>query len=800
MLATTLNIMELIKQNLPTPAPVLPITTTGYAREMVDLAHKLTGIYGMNSSYHPLYSKMLGSNDGALLLFKTLQWMDYWAGKNPNWDGWFYHKHEQWLEELNLTEFQVKRLVYGLGGKKRSTEMTLCGMGVEVKLERLKIGSFTTPYKVTYYRVNLAALKATVRAYVSRFGILPKTQFVAGDSVPMGTADAELGSASTLTPEQIYTAISTLVTSEAPLQIEGMKPLVAPRPNFPAHTATTPAAHAPQETVGIPDSSSTHPNGATAHAPQETVGIPDSSSTHPNGATAHAPQETVGIPDSSSTHPNGATAHAPQETVGIPDSSSTHPNGATAHAPQETVGALPTNLTVLRDVQLETAPNTPQSVPVNPQETWSDGFINLTYDPKFIRGLTGSNLRVQPPTNLPHNPPQTWGRISTKESLEVIPITKNQNHESEITSLATPPLAILKPSRENEDDDKDIGIKPTPGVSDSGRAGKRSFSDARNDFESRMDALPDVAARHYRTLYRDTPDEVTDGFIKAREAQLKATLEKYPVVGQNLRMYDFVAFCLRGNSTFHKYEADPVRLTRIYKLLDEMDAAAYEKAFEASVQHRPFTWKYAEKFLETIVQDMWEEQKRAALAQKKRIDYDDLNRRSEEFTTYTHKPKRMSKEDAAHEEWMRQNVYNKPRLEVDKSPGTRHYHEHGPVPNPPEGLTVHDVRDLMFADVLNQRYLISSRCAERWGHIHSKLWELAMFQPWNEDYYKWLCEAMGSNVSMLIHHSFQHLYIPRDILKEFHTFPYNTQREMVKKNHHLQDWPPLPPEKPTPKW
>lgn len=88
-----------------------------------------------------------GSHLAALLLSQIV----FWSDRTDDEEGWFSHSYEEWLDELCLSDYQVKRLIEG---DKRSKETGFClkDIGVETKLRRSKHHEFAA---TLHYRINL---------------------------------------------------------------------------------------------------------------------------------------------------------------------------------------------------------------------------------------------------------------------------------------------------------------------------------------------------------------------------------------------------------------------------------------------------------------------------------------------------------------------------------------------------------------------------------------------------------------------------------------------------------------------
>ncbi len=102
-----------------------------------------------------------GDHLAALLLSQIL----YWTDRTDDPDGWFYKSYKEWYEELDMTEYQVRRAI---NGDKRYADGFggLKALGVETKLTRAndskKKGAATL-----HYRVNLDVLTEAIHSQFS---------------------------------------------------------------------------------------------------------------------------------------------------------------------------------------------------------------------------------------------------------------------------------------------------------------------------------------------------------------------------------------------------------------------------------------------------------------------------------------------------------------------------------------------------------------------------------------------------------------------------------------------------------
>lgn len=135
-------------------------------QKLIKYLQACTGVYGCGSGYHPLIAEMTGSNDAALLLFKIIHWTEYAYSRFPESEGWFFHRHQEWAEELYISEYQVNSALYGNKSSKKN-HFCLTDMGVEVEKRPLEIGYFVTSMTVTFYRIDFKKLIESIDSYLS---------------------------------------------------------------------------------------------------------------------------------------------------------------------------------------------------------------------------------------------------------------------------------------------------------------------------------------------------------------------------------------------------------------------------------------------------------------------------------------------------------------------------------------------------------------------------------------------------------------------------------------------------------
>ena len=72
----------------------------------------------------------------------------YWSSRTKNPDGWFYKRHADWETEIGLSEYQVRRCLYG-DSRSKNPRCVLTKLGVETQVKLAPDGK-----RATYYRVN----------------------------------------------------------------------------------------------------------------------------------------------------------------------------------------------------------------------------------------------------------------------------------------------------------------------------------------------------------------------------------------------------------------------------------------------------------------------------------------------------------------------------------------------------------------------------------------------------------------------------------------------------------------------
>src|SRR5690606_10661407 len=77
-----------------------------------------------------------------------------------NSEGWFYKSYDEWYEELGLTKYQVRRVIWG-DERVQQPKKTLRDIGLEVSIKRAPSGSPTV-----HYRLDQSIFFATLVEYL----------------------------------------------------------------------------------------------------------------------------------------------------------------------------------------------------------------------------------------------------------------------------------------------------------------------------------------------------------------------------------------------------------------------------------------------------------------------------------------------------------------------------------------------------------------------------------------------------------------------------------------------------------
>jgi hypothetical protein len=96
---------------------------------------------------HPLVVQFFDGDHNAAFLLNQIA---YWSERTTDRDGWFYKRHADWQHELALSDYQVRRVIYG-DPRVTNRKRNLSDIGLETEVRRAPDGDVAV-----YYRLDLA--------------------------------------------------------------------------------------------------------------------------------------------------------------------------------------------------------------------------------------------------------------------------------------------------------------------------------------------------------------------------------------------------------------------------------------------------------------------------------------------------------------------------------------------------------------------------------------------------------------------------------------------------------------------
>jgi hypothetical protein len=129
---------------------------------------------------HPLVVQFFDGDHNAAFLLNQIA---YWSERTTDRDGWFYKRHTDWQHELALSDYQVRRVIYG-DPRVINRKRNLSDIGLETKRRRAPDGNVAV-----YYRLDLSQFFSMFTDWLGEtFGQVVQTLTPTAPTAPVAPA------------------------------------------------------------------------------------------------------------------------------------------------------------------------------------------------------------------------------------------------------------------------------------------------------------------------------------------------------------------------------------------------------------------------------------------------------------------------------------------------------------------------------------------------------------------------------------------------------------------------------------
>ena len=157
--------------------------TTTWRQDLHQLIKSVSENKGILLTYPLMVEFLQGDHIASIFINQVF----YWTDRTTDPDGWFYKTFDEWNKELQLSYYQVNRVIYG-DKRVANPKRTLSELGLETKVKMAKNGR-----NATFYRLNVPLFTAMFVEWLQeKFGKLPSTvlsQLPVTEESPTGHAN-----------------------------------------------------------------------------------------------------------------------------------------------------------------------------------------------------------------------------------------------------------------------------------------------------------------------------------------------------------------------------------------------------------------------------------------------------------------------------------------------------------------------------------------------------------------------------------------------------------------------------------
>jgi len=114
-------------------------------REINDLVERVTQSKNLLMTTPLLVEFFDGDHNAAIFMNQVL----YWSDRTKDPEGWFYKTNQNWFEELALSDYQVRRVIYG-DKRVQNPKQNLSDVGLETQVRMAPNGR-----NATFYRLDI---------------------------------------------------------------------------------------------------------------------------------------------------------------------------------------------------------------------------------------------------------------------------------------------------------------------------------------------------------------------------------------------------------------------------------------------------------------------------------------------------------------------------------------------------------------------------------------------------------------------------------------------------------------------